>query len=210
MRLFGLAILPANRSFKMTIKSKASKAEVKAATEAVIALAAEAGAMASGIDSIKDAVSAITRDLHFRAVKIGRFSFKDESKCCPLAAAFINGRFPNADAVSDNMVSFTLSCFRKAVETGEDYTENPSRKAKAAKAETAAKAEADEADEAGEAGEAEDTAESETIICAIKRKSTLIKAASEIRKMAEAMRPIDGLNLLAAMLIDVVNELEGN
>jgi hypothetical protein len=206
MRLFGLAILPANRSFKMTIKSKASKAEVKAATEAVIALAAEAGAMASGIDSIKDAVSAITRDLHFRAVKIGRFSFKDESKCCPLAAAFITGRFPNADAVSDNMVSFTLSCFRKAVETGEDYTENPSRKAKAAKAETAAKAEADEADEAGEAGEAE----SETIICAIKRKSTLIKAASEIRKMAEAMRPIDGLNLLAAMLIDVVNELEGN
>lgn len=189
----------------MTIKSKATNTEVNAATEAVIALASEAGAMASGIDSIKDAVSAITRDMHFRAVKVGRFSFKDETKCCPIARAFVQSRFPFADAVSDNTVSFTLSCFRKAVETGEDYTENPQRKARAAKA----KAET-EASEAGEAEVSEAVAEeAETIICAIKRKSTLIKAAHEIRKMAEAMRPIDGLNLLAAMLIDIVDELEG-
>ena len=39
----------------MTTKSKATNTEVNAATEVVIALAAEAGAMASGIDSIKDA-----------------------------------------------------------------------------------------------------------------------------------------------------------
>lgn len=190
----------------MTTKSKATNTEVNAATEVVIALAAEAGAMASGIDSIKDAVSAITRDMHFRAVKVGRFSFKDEAKCCPIARAFVQSRFEFADAVSDSTVSFTLSCFRKAVETGEDYTENPQRKARAAKA----KAEA-EVSEAGEAGEADEAVaeEAETIICAIKRKSTLIKAAHEIRKMAEAMRPIDGLNLLAAMLIDIVDELEG-
>ena len=187
----------------MTTKLNATKADVTVATEAVIALASEAGAMASGIDSIKDAVSAITRDLHFRAVKIGRFSFKDEAKCCPIARAFVQGRFPFADAVSDSTVSFTLSCFRKAVETGDEYTENPQRKARAAKA----KAET-EASEAGEA-EVEVEEEAETIICAIKRKSTLIKAAHEIRKMAEAMRPIDGLNLLAAMLIDIVDELEG-
>ena len=187
----------------MTTKSKATNTEVNAATEVVIALAAEAGAMASGIDSIKDAVSAITRDMHFRAVKVGRFSFKDEAKCCPIARAFVQSRFEFADAVSDSTVSFTLSCFRKAVETGEDYTENPQRKARAAKA----KAEA-EVSEAGEASEAV-AEEAETIICAIKRKSTLIKAAHEIRKMAEAMRPIDGLNLLAAMLIDIVDELEG-
>ena len=190
----------------MTTKSKATKAEVTAATEVVIALASEAGAMASGIDSIKDAVSAITRDMHFRAVKVGRFSFKDEAKCCPIARAFVQGRFPFADAVSDSTVSFTLSCFRKAVETGDEYTENPQRKARAAKA----KAEVSEAGEADEAEVSEAVAEeAETIICAIKRKSTLIKAAHEIRKMAEAMRPIDGLNLLAAMLIDIVDELEG-
>jgi hypothetical protein len=188
----------------MTIKLNATKTEVTVVTDAVIALASEAGAMASGIDSIKDAVSAITRDMHFRAVKIGRFSFKDEAKCCPIARAFVQGRFPFADAVSDSTVSFTLSCFRKAVETGEEYTENPQRKARAAKA----KAEAEVSETETEVSEAA-VEEAETIICAIKRKSTLIKAASEIRKMAEAMRPIDGLNLLAAMLIDIVDELEG-
>jgi len=188
----------------MTTKLKATKADVTEATEAVIALASEAGAMASGIDSIKDAVSAITRDMHFRAVKVGRFSFKDEAKCCPIARAFVQGRFPFADTVSDSTVSFTLSCFRKAVETGEEYTENPQRKARAAKA----KAEAEVSETETEVSEAV-AEEAETIICAIKRKSTLIKAASEIRKMAEAMRPIDGLNLLAAMLIDIVDELEG-
>jgi len=186
--------------------AKANKAEVQAVAAEIIALATEAGEMAAGISSICDAVSAITRDLHFRAIKVGRFSFKDESKCCPVAAAFINGRFPHADAVSDSMVSFTLSCFRKAVETGEDYTENPSRKAKKEKAEQAAK-QADEAKQAAKAEQAEPEAE-ETIVCAIKKKATIKKAAQEIRKMAEKMRSVDGLNLLAAMLIDVVNEID--
>ena len=199
--------------------AKANKAEVQAVAAEIIALAAEAGEMAAGISSICDAVSAITRDLHFRAIKVGRFSFKDESKCCPVAAAFINGRFPHADAVSDSMVSFTLSCFRKAVETGEDYTENPSRKAKKEKAEQAAKAEqADEAKQAAKAEQADDaeteteqadeSEAEETIVCAIKKKATIKKAAQEIRKMAEKMRSVDGLNLLAAMLIDVVNEID--
>ena len=195
--------------------AKANKAEVQAVAAEVIALAAEAGEMAAGISSICDAVSAITRDLHFRAVKVGRFSFKDESKCCPIAAAFIKSRFEFADAVSDATVSFTLSCFRKAVETGEDYTENPSRKAKQAKqadeakqaAKQAAKAEqADEASEDAETEQADDT--DATIVCAIKKKATIKQAASQIRKMAEAMRSSDGLNLLAAMLIDVVNEID--
>jgi len=189
----------------MTTKSKATKAEVQQVQQAIIDLATEAGEMAAGISNICDAVSAITRDLHFRAVKVGRFSFKDESKCCPVAKAFINARFPHADAVSDSTVSFTLSCFRKAVESGEDYTENPSRKAKAAKAET--KAEATEA--ANDEAEAAETDSDETIVCAIKKKATLKKAAQEIRKLANSMKPIDGLNVLAAMLIDVVNEIDG-
>lgn len=201
----------------MTTKSKASKAEVQQVQQVIIDLATEAGEMAAGISNICDAVSAITRDMHFRAVKVGRFSFKDESKCCPIAAAFINARFPNADAVSDNTVSFTLSCFRKAVESGEDYTENPSRKAKAAKAETKAKAETEtkaedkaETTEAAEAAndEAEAVESDETIVCAIKKKATLKKAAQEIRKLANSMKPIDGLNLLAAMLLDVVDEID--
>ena len=198
--------------------AKANKAEVQAVAAEVIALAAAAGEMAAGISSICDAVSAITRDLHFRAVKVGRFSFKDESKCCPIAAAFIKSRFEFADAVSDTTVSFTLSCFRKAVETGEDYTENPSRKAKQAKQAEAAKAdEAKQAAKAEQADEASEEAETETeqadeadatIVCAIKKKATIKQAASQIRKMAEAMRSSDGLNLLAAMLIDVVNEID--
>jgi hypothetical protein len=200
----------------MTTKSKASKAEVQQVQQAIIDLATEAGEMAAGISNICDAVSAITRDLHFRAVQVGRFSFKDESKCCPVAKAFINARYPHADAVSDNTVSFTLSCFRKAVETGEDYTENPSRKAKAAKAETKAKAEtetkaetkAETAEAANDEAEAAETESDETIVCAIKKKATLKKAAQEIRKLANSMKPIDGLNLLAAMLIDVVNEID--
>jgi hypothetical protein len=195
----------------MTTKSKASKAEVQQVQQIVIDLATEAGEMASGISNICDAVSAITRDLHFRAVKVGRFSFKDESKCCPIAAAFINARYPNADAVSDNTVSFTLSCFRKAVESGEDYTENPSRKAKAAKqAETKAEDKAETKAEATEAAndEAEAVESDETIVCAIKKKATLKKAAQEIRKLANSMKPIDGLNLLAAMLLDVVDEID--
>ncbi len=195
--------------------AKSNKAEIQAVAAEIIALATEAGEMAAGISSIQDAVSAITRDLHFRAIKVGRYSFKDESKCCPVAKAFIEGRFPHADAVSDSMVSFTLSCFRKAVETGADYTENPSREKKAkqaaakaeqAKAETEQAAQAEQADEA-ETEQAEPEAE-ETIVCAIKKKATLKKAASEIRKMAEKMRGVDGLNLLAAMLIDVVNEID--
>jgi hypothetical protein len=200
----------------MTTKSKASKAEVQQVQQIVIDLATEAGEMASGISNICDAVSAITRDLHFRAVKVGRFSFKDESKCCPIAAAFINARYPNADAVSDNTVSFTLSCFRKAVESGEDYTENPSRKAKAAKqpeakrAETKAEDKAETKAEATEAAndEPEAVESDETIVCAIKKKATLKKAAQEIRKLANSMKPIDGLNLLAAMLLDVVDEID--
>jgi hypothetical protein len=200
----------------MTTKSKASKAEVQQVQQIVIDLATEAGEMAAGISSICDAVSAITRDLHFRAVKVGRFNFKDESKCCPIAAAFINARYPNADAVSDNTVSFTLSCFRKAVESGEDYTENPSRKAKAAKqpeakrAETKAEDKAETKAEATEAAndEAEAVESDETIVCAIKKKATLKKAAQEIRKLANSMKPIDGLNLLAAMLLDVVDEID--
>jgi hypothetical protein len=202
----------------MTTKSKASKAEVQQVQQVIIDLATEAGEMASGISNICDAVSAITRDLHFRAVKVGRFNFKDESKCCPIAAAFINARYPNADAVSDNTVSFTLSCFRKAVESGEDYTENPSRKAKAAKAETKAKAEAETetkaeakaetTEAANDEAEAVETESDETIVCAIKKKATLKKAAQEIRKLANSMKPIDGLNLLAAMLLDVVDEID--
>jgi hypothetical protein len=200
----------------MTTKSKASKAEVQQVQQVIIDLATEAGEMASGISNICDAVSAITRDMHFRAVKVGRFSFKDESKCCPIAAAFINARYPNADAVSDNTVSFTLSCFRKAVESGEDYTENPSRKAKAAKAETKAKAETEPETKAEAKAEATEAANDEpeavesdeTIVCAIKKKATLKKAAQEIRKLANSMKPIDGLNLLAAMLLDVVDEID--
>jgi hypothetical protein len=197
----------------MTTKSKATKAEVQQVQQVIIDLATEAGEMAAGISNICDAVSAITRDMHFRAVKVGRFSFKDETKCCPIAAAFINARFPHADAVSDNTVSFTLSCFRKAVESGEDYTENPSRKAKAAKqAETKVetKAETKAAEAANDEAEAEaaETESDETIVCAIKKKATLKKAAQEIRKLANSMKPIDGLNLLAAMLLDVVDEID--
>lgn len=202
----------------MTTKLKASKTEVQAVAAEVIALAAEAGDMAAGISSICDAVSAITRDLHFRAVKVGRFSFTNPDKACPIAAAFVQHRFPYADAVSDSTVSFVLSCFRKAVETGEDYTENPSRKArkeKAAKAEQAEQAKADEAkaakaEQADESDEAAEEHEEDdgTIVVAIKKKATLKQAASAIRKMAEAMRPVDGLNLLAMMLVDVVNEID--
>ena len=198
----------------MTTKSKASKAEVQQVQQIIIDRATEAGEMAAGISDICDAVSAITRDLHFRGVKVGRFSFKDESKCCPIAAAFINARYPNADAVSDNTVSVTLSCFRKAVETGEDYTENPSRKAKAAKqAEAKAETKAAKAETKAEATEAandepEAVESDETIVCAIKKKATLKKAAQEIRKLANSMKPIDGLNLLAAMLLDVVDEID--
>lgn len=202
----------------MTTKLKASKTEVQAVAKEIIALAAEAGDMAAGISSICDAVSAITRDLHFRAVKVGRFSFTNPDKACPIAAAFVQHRFPYADAVSDSTVSFVLSCFRKAVETGEDYTENPSRKArkeKAAKAEQAeqAKPEAKQAAKAEQADEADEAAEEHeeddgTIVVAIKKKATLKQAASAIRKMAEAMRPVDGLNLLAMMLVDVVNEID--
>jgi hypothetical protein len=199
----------------MTTKSKASKAEVQQVQQIIIDRATEAGEMAAGISDICDAVSAITRDLHFRGVKVGRFSFKDESKCCPIAAAFINARYPNADAVSDNTVSVTLSCFRKAVETGEDYTENPSRKAKAAKqaeakaeTETKAEAKAETTEAANDEAEAAETESDETIVCAIKKKATLKKAAQEIRKLANSMKPIDGLNLLAAMLLDVVDEID--
>lgn len=203
----------------MTTKLKASKTEVQAVAKEIIDLAAEAGDMAAGISSICDAVSAITRDLHFRAVKVGRFSFTNPDKACPIAAAFVNHRFPHADAVSDSTVSFVLSCFRKAVETGEDYTENPSRKAKKEKA---AKAEADKAEqaevkaahevgadaEADETGDEAEAAPEATIVCAIKRKATIKQAAQQIRKLAEQLRPIDGLNLLAAMLIDVVSEID--
>ena len=200
-----------------TKRIKAGKAEVQQIAADVIALAAEAGDMASGISTICDAVSAITRDLHFRAVKVGRYSFTNPDKCCPIAAAFINHRFPHADAVSDATVSFVLSCFRKAVETGDDYTENPSRKAKQAKQAEAAKqadeakaAKAEQAEAANDETEQADEAEQseETIVCAIKKKATIKKAAQEIRKMAEKMRSVDGLNLLAAMLIDVVNEID--
>jgi hypothetical protein len=189
---------------------------VQAVAVEVITLAAEAGEMAAGISDICAAVSANTRALHEQGIKVGRYSFKDENKCCPVAKAFVQGRFPHADAVSDSTVSFTLSCFRKAVETGEDYTENPSRKAKQAKQAEAAKAETEtkqaaKAEAANDEAEAEtetEAANDETIVCAIKKKATLKQAAKELRKMAEKMRSADNLNLLAAMIVDIVNEID--
>ena len=206
----------------MTTKIKATKSEVQAVAAEVIALAREAGETASDISSICDAVSAITRDLHFRGIKVGRFSFTNPDKACPVAAAFVNGRFPFPDMVSDATVSTILSFFRKAVETGEDYTENPSRKTKAerdaAKAEKKTKALQEKLSADHDVGADDDEAgtepmplddKEETIVIAIKKKATLKKAAAEIRKLAEKLRPIDGLNLLAMMLTDIVNEIDG-
>lgn len=193
----------------MTKASKVTKAEVQQVATEIINLAIEAGSIASMADSIRDAVSAITRQLHFKGVTVGRYSFKDESKCCPVAKAFIDNRFEFPDAVSDSTVSVILSCFRKAVKTGEDYTENPAPKAKAEKAVAEPKAES-KAETESESGETEtETKEiDETFVLAIKKTATLRKAASEIRKFANGMKEVKGLNLLAAMLIDVVDELD--
>lgn len=206
----------------MITKSKAAKPAVVntiVAKPEHIALAKKAGNSALTMSTMRAACDEACKALHASKVKIG------DARTCKIAQAFLVERFTGKKP-SASTKAFTLSCFRKAVETGAAYNENASKaKAKAKKAAT--KQDAPKASDAiattkpaeAKPAEAKPAApivvtkpakdDETTIILALPRKSTAKQAAKQMRAFIEKMRQSDELADLASYLTDAIAEFDG-
>ena len=197
----------------MTTKSKAAKPAVVntiVAKPEHIALAKKAGNSALTMSTMRAACDEACKALHASKVKIG------DARTCKIAQAFLVERFTGKKP-SASTKAFTLSCFRKAVESGAAYNENASKaKAKAKKAAT--KQDAPKASDAVEAKPAAPIVvtkpakdDETTIILALPRKSTAKQAAEQMRAFVEKMRQSENKSLVnfALYLTDALVEFDG-
>ncbi len=196
----------------MTTKSKTKAAKPALVDNIVakpehIALAKLAGSSALGTITMREKCDEACKALHKAKAKIGH------ATKCELAKAFLAERFAGKKTkpASKNVI---LSAFRKAVESGKPYTENPG-KAKAKKAVTK-----QDAPKATDAVEAVETAkpvvvtkppkdDDTTIILALPRKAKAKDAAKKMRAFIEKMRQSDELADLASYLTDAIAEFDG-
>ena len=195
----------------MTTKSKAAKPAVVntiVAKPEHIALAKKAGNSALTMSTMRAACDEACKALHAAKATVG------DARTCKIAQAFLVERFTGKKP-SPSTKAFTLSCFRKAVESGAAYNENASKaKAKAKKAATK-----NDAPKAVDAVEAKPAApivvtkpakdDETTIILALPRKSTAKQAAKQMRAFIEKMRQSDELANLASYLTDAIAEFDG-
>ena len=197
----------------MTTKTKAKAAKPALVDNIVakpehIALAKLAGQSALGTQTMREKCDEACKALHKAKAKIGH------ATKCQLAKAFLAERFAGKKAkpASKNVI---LSAFRKAVESGKPYTENPGKTKKAV-----TKQDAPKASDAVEAVEAVETAkpvvvtkppkdDDTTIILALPRKAKAKDAAKKMRAFVEKMRQSEELAPLAAYLVDVLDEFDG-
>jgi hypothetical protein len=195
----------------MTTKSKAKAVAVVntiVAKPEHIALAKKAGNSALTMSTMRDAVNEACKALHAAKATVG------DARTCKIAQAFLVERFTGKKP-SASTKAFTLSCFRKAVETGKDYNENASKaKAKAKKAAT--KQDAPKDSDAVEAKPAAPVVvtkpakdDETTIILALPRKSNAKQASKQMRAFVEKMRQSESLAPLAAYIVDVLDEFDG-
>ena len=197
----------------MTTKSKAKATKPALVDNIVakpehIALAKLAGQSALGAKTMREKCDEACQSLHKEKAKIGH------ATKCQLAKAFIAERFAGKKP-SASVKAFTLSCFRKAVESGKPYTENPPKTKKAV-----TKQDAPKASDAVEAVETEEAAkpvvvtkppkdDDTTIILALPRKAKAKEAAKKMRAFVEKMRQSEELASLAAYIVDVLDEFDG-
>ncbi len=203
----------------MTTKTKAAKQPAIVdniiAKPEFIALAKQAGGSALIRNTMQAAVDQACQELHKAKAKIGH------GTKCQLAKAFLAERFPSGKgktgkAVSASVKAFTLSCFRKAVESGKPYTENPPKGKKAATKQDAPKASDAVETEAAETETAKPVVvqkqpkdDDTTIILALPRKAKAKDAAKKMRAFVEKMRQSEELAPLAAYIVDVLDEFDG-
>jgi len=170
---------------------------VYVATAAHIKLASEAGAAKGAELSNKEAFNTAAKALREAKVVIG------DLRTCPLAKAFIANRFTGK--TSPAVKSNALSAFRKAVETGAEYSENASRDKKKAAKKTGAKHNAPK-DSKESKSEADEKTE---FTITIAKRGSAEKAAKELRKLINKMKESEEYCNLALLIIDAIDEFEG-
>jgi len=128
-----------------------------------------------------------------------------DSRTCPLAKAFLSNRFTGKVAVSTQKNA--LSAFRKAVETGKEYTENAAREEKKAAKKTGAKHNAPKDNK--ESADTESADEETKFTISIAKRGSAEKAAKEFRKLVNKMKESEEYCNLANLIIDAIDEFEG-
>lgn len=173
------------------------------ATKAHIELAREAGGLSKVIQDNQEYFNKIANMLRDAKVVIG------DARKCPLAKAFLAARFADMTKVAKSTKANALLAFRKAVSSGKEYSENAYRKPDAKKettkkgAQTAPKADTKKATHI----EASETAT--TYQCAIARKGSAKKAAQVLRDMLNKMKSSEEYAPLCLLLIDALDEFDG-
>ena len=200
--------------------SKQASAVVYVPTKAHIAIAATAGSAAGSMVSSRIAFNDAAKALFMAKVTIG------DARKCPLAQAFLSARFPAKVAASTK--ANALAAFRAAVASGKDYDENATTtakriEAKATKAKPAAatkpatvavaavetKAKPATAVAATKpAAVAVTPAATDAYVITIGKKASAKKASATIRDLANKIKDNEEFSLLAACLIDALDEFD--
>jgi hypothetical protein len=192
----------------MTTKSKA--VVIAAKVDANILIAREAGKAALVARTMRDLVNDACKALNEAKVTIG------QARTCVYAQAFLAERFKGKSASKASMAQI-LSAFRKAVETGEDYTENASKVKAAAKKKAAKAITKNDAPKAVDAAKPVEVKvvtkpakdDDNSIVLSLPRKATAKQAAKQMREFIEKMRQSDSLADLASYLTDAIAEFDG-
>lgn len=190
-------------SLKAAKKSTTKPSKVTyVATTKHIELAAQAGEASGVMLLARDRFNKAAKELKEAKVVIG------DSRTCPLAKAFLAARFPTGK-VAVSTKKNALSAFRKAVETGKDYTENAAREEKKAAKKTGAKHNAPK-DSKESADDEKESADEETkFTISIAKRGSAEKAAKEFRKLVNKMKESEEYCQLALLIIDAIDDFEG-
>ena len=199
----------------MTTKAKQAKKPSKVvyvATDAHVELAATAGLAAGNMVLSRIVFNDAAKSLFMAKVVIG------DARTCPLAKAFLIARFTGKKIAASTKAN-ALAGFRAAVASGKDYDENASQTAKRAEAKAkpaaatkpatpaAAAAAATPATPATPAAALATYSETNHVV-AFPKKASAKKAAAELRKLVNKMKDNEEFSLLAACLIDALDEFD--
>jgi hypothetical protein len=182
-------------------KAKATKPSkvVYVATSKHIELASQAGAAKGAELNQREIFNKAAKELREAKVVIG------DLRTCPLAKAFIANRFTGKTSAA--VKSNALSAFRKAVETGAEYSENASRDKKKAAKKTGAKHNAPK--DSKESADTDSADEETKFVLSIAKRGSAEKAAKEFRKLVNKMKESEEYCNLALLIIDAIDEFEG-
>jgi hypothetical protein len=169
------------------------------ATAKHIELASQAGAAKGAELNQREIFNKAAKELKEAKAVIG------DLRTCPLAKAFITNRFTGKASAA--VKSNALSAFRKAVETGAEYSENASRDKKKAAKKTGAKHNAPK--DSKESADTDSADEETKFVLSIAKRGSAEKAAKELRKLINKMKESEEYCNLALLVIDALDEFEG-